>query len=63
MAKLLDRLKAFFHDRRQVAATVGIDRRQPKITLKDADEQLRNAMEKLERTATFRRDDFYDKIK
>lgn len=63
MGKFLDRFKSMFHDRRRVAATVGIDRRAPKVTLKDADEKLREAMDKLERTARMRRDDFYDHMK
>lgn len=63
MGKLLDRFKSMFHDRRQVAAKVGIDRRAPKVSLKDADEKLRDAMDKLERTARMRRDDFYDHMK
>lgn len=64
MARLLDRLKAIFQDRRKVTAQVCIDRRlgQQRPTLKDADEQLREAMDRLERTATLRRDDFYDQI-
>ncbi len=63
MAKLLERIKSMFHpDRRQVERSVMQNRRVPK-TLKDADEHLREAIDKLDRTARLRRDDFYDRIK
>ena len=63
MAKLLDSLKSMFRNRRQVNASVCIDRRAAKVTLKDADERLQEAMDKLDRTVRLRRDDFYDNIK
>lgn len=63
MGKFLDRLKCIFRDRRQVAAKVVVDRREPKVSLKDADQKMREAMDKLERTARLRREDFYDRIK
>lgn len=62
MGKLLERIKGMVLNRRHVSATVEIDRRSHKPTLKDADQVLREAMEKLERTATLRRDDFYDRM-
>ncbi len=61
MAKLLERIRTMLHDRRHVERTVMVERRKP-TTLKEADEHLQEALEKLERTARERRDDFYDRI-
>lgn len=63
MGKLLERIKAMFRDRRHVTSLPVHDRRIRKPSLKDADEVLREAMDKLEKTARLRRDDFYDRMK
>lgn len=63
MGKLLDRIKTIFHERRKDSVKVAVDRRHRPCTLKDADEAMYDAVEKLEQTARMRRDDFYDRIK
>lgn len=63
MGKLLEQIKSMLHNRRKDSAPVEIDRRAHKPALKDADDALREAMERLERTARMRRDDFYDHLK
>lgn len=62
MGKLLERIKSVFNNRRQATMSVPNDRRTRRVTIQDADQKMRDAVERLEQTATFRRDDFYDQI-
>lgn len=59
MGALLERIKSIMHDRRKGVEQVQEDRRR-KATLRDADERLHGALEKLDRTIRMRRKDFED---
>lgn len=64
MVRLIERLKSMWRhnqttDRRTSEEPVAIDRRARKVTLRDADDVLHEAMERLERTAIRKREEFF----
>ena len=62
MAKLLERLMFWRgrEDRRTKAIPVANDRRRKKMSIKEVDQKLGDAMDNLERTIRMKRDDFFN---
>ncbi len=60
MANLIERLKAIWHERRQRYEPVKQERRRRKLSVKEVDKQLAEAMSRLEKTVVLSRDDFFN---
>lgn len=61
MAKIIERVKAMFHDRRTHNEPVPIERR-AKQTRKNIEDRLDEAVHDFEQTVRIKRDDFVEKL-